>query len=1266
MLIDSYKQESNYKRKYKLVNIDEGIDLIPFIKNRDLSYSKFEQEKDGSMSANSMSFTLTFPYSIDELFLEKMIKKNDNIVLFEDTENGLLIFDGIAEAPKIKRDRTHIYLTTEIKDKTYSLYEMKHVKEEFFQNIYLCNTSNKTNSLIHQIAYRLGFKDEELDLPDFTTIIPFVLFKKDELIIKELAYAVRLIGGVFTIENRKLVVRAEANRITETYTFDSRNILSEINIDPVYQNYEKLKITYDYYFEKDLQDMWVLVGENGNLNDANIVVRAGQDRKFSVDWLYNVDLVKNYELYEAIFTRVDGTVISFPYTLEIDETGGTLTLDNTANNYDVYVKKFKIRGIPLFMQQGNESYYPSNIDSEKLLNNLENKFVQNPNLALLYLKANYNDNCKMYRSINFTTNVNNFLEPCRKIYLNHVDFTGYIIIEKIDFQGTKMSIQAREYLEATNINDIKTIEKSSVDEYEVISNKFLTEKGLYEADLPLAPQNLLLISQALGFTITFDNFSSNLRGHFVYLKKKTDVNWMKFFINSNNYFYQTTNLVIYEVKVSSVNINGKEGETTEIKEVIPLLLNNGIIDYPEGLSPNDISSKVKSINENLEIVNSGFDSIQQEYNKIQEIVQEVDIEAISNKVKTITKEAIEIFSANEFRRTLGTRVSTIDYNKNIDELQTIDIDSDDLKEVLIEDYYSSIYQNAKQIFSVVKSTEEQQSVIQQLLNKITLLVQKDSENYSLIEQLSDGLTIAVKKDDIISTINQTAEEIQINAKRISLGHGVAVEDDKLIVVSLIGNNFMIGKGVLNKDSEIFNDGLKLYGSSPRGHLNMVANTDTGEFTLETKGHIDFKNDFNRIFLNPDTPSKSQILMNVDCFNSDGSLKSEYEGVEFQVGSKENANGYMKFDDDGLKMDVNDLSIKGQNIVKSVYSTLLLGDSSNVTHSVVREMPDGRFLTVGNVYNTPNNFITASVLNNRMEEIQKYFRMNTISGYYSQTLENLYISQTYNKALIASSLSSQSNNSRLLRVQLFDPNSTDNMQLASTVFSFTTPVTSGAAYKSEINMQCVEDVVVIAYVTDARVSTYNLRVSAYNFNGTSLVLRGSIDFNDIQLQLKSVFYFNSKYYAIILNSIYEITSTGFILYKNLITHRDVTYFNGFLYITQVYDDQDTNWVSYKIVKFNIDTGVCTDIFLTKGNYGRISSNGVDNIVVYSDWIYSPYIFLSTDGVNFERVSNNDDKTSNKSNSVGTYNVEKSAVFYGVTGGENKVIISYIYSSNAIKN
>ena len=82
MLLDSYKQENNYLRKYKLINVNEGINLIPFIKTKELTYSKFKQEKDGAMSANSMSFTLTFPYNkliidteIDVLFIDDMILK---------------------------------------------------------------------------------------------------------------------------------------------------------------------------------------------------------------------------------------------------------------------------------------------------------------------------------------------------------------------------------------------------------------------------------------------------------------------------------------------------------------------------------------------------------------------------------------------------------------------------------------------------------------------------------------------------------------------------------------------------------------------------------------------------------------------------------------------------------------------------------------------------------------------------------------------------------------------------------------------------------------------------------------------------------------------------------------------------------------------------------------------------------------------------------------------------------------------------------------
>lgn len=671
MLIDSYKQESNYKREYKLINVNEGIDLIPFIDDGNLSYSKFEQEKDGSMSANSMSFTLTFPYNmividsvldilyiddsvltdlyiddsslinleqpliVKKMSLDTIIKKGDNISFIETTENCRTVFEGIVELVKLKRDNISAYLSIEVKDRTYSLYEMKHAENKVFQNMYLSNSENPTKSLIHQIAYKLGFTDDELDLQNFNYIIPFVYFEKDQLIIKELAEAVRLVGGVFTIEENKLTIRTEMNIITENYIFDKRNILSEINKDPEYSNYEKMKITYGNYFEKQKQDMWILVGENGNLNDANIVVRAGKKRQFSVSWLYNVDLVRDYELYEVEFTDVSGNHINFNYALNIDETGGTLELDNSLNNYDVYVKKFKIKGIPLFMQDGNQSYYPSNIESEKLLDNCSNKFVQNPDLALTYLKANYNLNCKSLYNFSFTTNVNNYLEPCRKIWLEHVDYTGWIFIEKIDFQGTKMSIQAREYLEPVNLNDIKTLEKSNVDELEVISNKYMQDVGVYDKDKPLIPKNLLLVSEWLGFDVIFDEPLTRVRGHYLYIKKDSEVDFQKIFINTNKYFYPTGSSSYFNIKVSAISTNGVESDTTEIKNVkaleVPVIEDNKII-AAINASGEEVSIEGRRIN-----VGSG---LVVENGKV--VVRELDGENIKGK----KLEGLEIVSEN--------------------------------------------------------------------------------------------------------------------------------------------------------------------------------------------------------------------------------------------------------------------------------------------------------------------------------------------------------------------------------------------------------------------------------------------------------------------------------------------------------------------------------------------------------------------------------------------------------------------------------------------
>ena len=625
--MDSYTQKNNYLRKYKLVNVNEGIDLMPFIYHKDLSYTKFEKAIDGKMSANSLSCTLKFPYSTknvtvtttepmmidaelltnymidDDLFigletpkvtgqisLGNMFKKNDYFVLIETTENDLVVFEGILDNIKPKRDKTGIYISLSLKDKTHTMYRIKYKEDTLFKDVYLSNNNDKSNSLMHQLAYKMGFQDFELDLPTLSYTIPFVYLKKDNLIVKDFANATRLIGGVFTMEQGKLVIRAEENRITDNYVFDKRNILASIEVYDFYPSYEKLKVTYDYYFEKPLQDVWVLVGQNGTLDNANIVVLAGQKRKFEIKWLYAVDIVKDYEVYETLFKRPNGEQISFNYTLNITETGGTLEFNNTSLE-DVYINKFKIRGKPLFMQSGNESYYPSNIDTELLLD-LENPLVENENLALVCMKSNYNENCSKVKKLSFSTNINNYLEPSRKIMLNHEDFSGYIIIEKIDFRGEKMQIEAREYLAPVILNSIETLEKTSVDELEVISNKYLTEKGLYEKDKPSPPQNFTLISQALGFSIVFENFSQNLRGHWVFLRKKGETDFNRFFIATTHHFYQTTSTETFEVKLSALSINGVEGDATSIKEVTPIKLPSNNTEYPIGMSPSELNDLI--------------------------------------------------------------------------------------------------------------------------------------------------------------------------------------------------------------------------------------------------------------------------------------------------------------------------------------------------------------------------------------------------------------------------------------------------------------------------------------------------------------------------------------------------------------------------------------------------------------------------------------------------------------------------------------------------
>lgn len=911
-------EANNNKHNYKLINMSQGIDLIPFLSQKNLTYSKFQKTVDEKLAANSMSFTLKFPYSTKQisatsekymyidsdllkgLFIDTLttdisivnvtglvnvvdLVKENHEFIFQEIFNGdeFNIFNGIVEKVEFNREKTFFSINVTVKDKTNFLYEMKYKESHLFRDMHLSNNALKSNSLLHQLCYLLDFKDEELDIDDIKDsnnfiVIPFVHLKKDELIIKDLAEAVRLVNLVFTIENNKLTIKT--SRIPETYIFTKNNTYAPLKFNTVKAEFEKIKVTYDRYFKKDKQMMWALAGENGTSEAANVLIRAGQTRKFTVKWFYEVGIIDELEAYEIIFKDINGTIISGNYTLDVTETGGKLAI--IAGVTDIYVTSFKIKGIPLWMQDGNTSYYPATIQTEKI-KEITNKFIQNETLAALAEKIYYQSTCRDYKEFDFSTNIANFLMPGVKIFLDHEDFKNYLIIDSISFAIDKMSIKAREYLTEYSINDFEFLDKTTVDEEEAKSKNLLEELGLYEKDKPMAPINLILESEPLGFLISFNIPAGSMKGYYLYIKKASEVDFRKIFINTNYYFYQTTYSDVYLIKISSLSINGFEGDCTEIKQVKAMLVSTNNVDYPAGCSPAELDAKVLGINtaitgivaintehsEKIELVEAdiismkevdydNFTAIEQNAVAITNVAQTVATKTSASDVTNITNSAIESFSANEFKRTVGTRISKIDYSHAIDSPElTFAIDSDELKEVVIEDYYTSIRQNSTEILSLVKKSDEQYSsiqqlvdkinllvsadsdtftLIQQLTNEITLLVKKDDDNYSLIQQLADGInllvtedvntyssiqqlsnsitnlvkkdndnytlieqlnnemTFAVREDEVVTAINLSSEGVVIAGDRISLGSGLVVENGKVVVRELGAENIRAG------------------------------------------------------------------------------------------------------------------------------------------------------------------------------------------------------------------------------------------------------------------------------------------------------------------------------------------------------------------------------------------------------------------------------------------------------------------------------------------
>lgn len=160
----SYEESNNNKHNYRLVNMSQGINLIPFLVPDSLSYSKSQRTVDDKISPNTVSFRLRFPYStievaatsdeymyidsdllagcyIDDIYSEiERVRYTGNISLknlFQETHEYLLleeyngdfpIFTGYSEEIEWDRQSNYVYINITLKDKTSTLYSKNTLK----------------------------------------------------------------------------------------------------------------------------------------------------------------------------------------------------------------------------------------------------------------------------------------------------------------------------------------------------------------------------------------------------------------------------------------------------------------------------------------------------------------------------------------------------------------------------------------------------------------------------------------------------------------------------------------------------------------------------------------------------------------------------------------------------------------------------------------------------------------------------------------------------------------------------------------------------------------------------------------------------------------------------------------------------------------------------------------------------------------------------------------------------------------------------------
>ena len=392
----------------KITNISKDNDITDYIDNCDITLPKTSE-----ISSMDASFILD----------EKLVDTGNEVKIEVIDEVGNLLYELQGMATLERRNKSYTgkeTFTYSIKDSYDKLFDKVVPETMVFFDLFFCNTKDKHNSLLHIVASKLGFREDQIDFKDIAfndgslMRVPFVLFEQDERWVDILQRFIKATDSILYIKNKKLFSRPRNFMLNEVLKFDRTNIITDIEETFKSALYNGIRVNYDRFIKLQNQVVFnlaqkIIVDKNRPAGSKDI---QSMRITYTTSSVSNPTLTKGTAYYftreDDIKSKIDIKLVKGTHYI-IEEWKETQAIVKFFNPYPykLYIENFEIKGLPLVKYQDNEAVIKNPNIIEKYQENFvsiqKNREVQTEKLAKHIALSEYKAQILNNRTFNFNT-----------------------------------------------------------------------------------------------------------------------------------------------------------------------------------------------------------------------------------------------------------------------------------------------------------------------------------------------------------------------------------------------------------------------------------------------------------------------------------------------------------------------------------------------------------------------------------------------------------------------------------------------------------------------------------------------------------------------------------------------------------------------------------------------------------------------------------------------------------------------------------------------